>query len=206
MCIRDRLIFSNLNNQLWAQEDRSFDELGVVFNIPKIGSGNLPIAIKGDEAFVGILDLFNILEIKIQKSDSAFVGYLLNPSYTFSIDPVKSEIIFKDVTYPVAKRDFIVTPTTTYLNSDYFGDIFGLMLNFNFRNLVINLKTELELPKIKRLRLQKMRDNINDLSGEVEADTILNRTYPFFRAGMVDWGILSSQQSCLLYTSDAADE
>jgi len=189
------LIISSLNNQIWAQEDQYFDELGVVFNIPKLGSANLPIAIKGDEAFVGTLDLFNFLGIKIEKSDSGFVGYLLNPAYTFIIDPVKSEIIFKDVTYPVAKRDFIVTPTITYLNSDYFGDIFGLTLNFNFRNLVINLKTDLELPKIKQLRLQKMRDNLNDISDEVEADTILNRTYPFFRAGMVDWGILSSQTS-----------
>jgi len=189
------LVISSLNNQIWAQEDQYFDELGVVLNVPKLGSGNLPIAIKGDEAFVGILDLFNFLEIKIEKSDSGFVGYLLNPSYAFIIDPVKSEIIFKDVTYPVTKRDFIVTPTTTYLNSDYFGDIFGLTLNFNFRHLVINLKTDLELPKIKQLRHQKMRDNLININGEVKADTILNRTYPFFRAGMVDWGILSSQTS-----------
>lgn len=190
------LFFSSiLNNQACAQEIQNYDELSVILNVPKIGSGDLPIAIKEEKALVGISDFFNFLEIKIEKSNSQFIGYLLNPSYKIIIDPIKSEITFKNTIYPVKKQDFIITPTATYLKSDYFGDIFGLNLNFNYRNLVINLQTDLELPKIKQLRLQKMRDNLNNLTGDVEADTVLKRTYPFFRAGMIDWGIISTQQT-----------
>ena len=40
-----------------------------------------------------------------------------------------------------------------------------------------------------------MRKNISRLKGEIKADTIIGRDYPFFHFGMADWSINTIEQS-----------
>lgn len=180
---------------LQAQDFPEFDELTVILNVPRLGTTELPVAIKDQNAFLSVKDFFDFLKIKNEVLDSKISGYLLNPDSKFQIDFTKQEIIFKEISYPLTASDIIVTPTTYYLKSDFFGEIFGLNADFNFRSLSIKLNTELELPQVRELRLQKMRDNLKTLKEGFVADTTINRNYPFFKAGTVDWGIITTQQT-----------
>ena len=45
------------------------------------------------------------------------------------------------------------------------------------------------------MRLERMRSNLNSVRGIIKPDTLIERNYPFFRAGMADWSVVSSQQS-----------
>ncbi len=181
----------------FAQEFPEYDELTVEMHIPKIGMMELPVAIKDQDAYLSVKDLFDYLQIKNETSEDSEVitGFLLQPDATFSIDPAQAQIFFKEETYPLSAEDFIQTPTTLYLRSDYFGKIFGLHTDFSFRSLSVNLDTELELPIIREKRLQKMRDNLNTMRGIVTPDTIIERNYPFFKAGMADWAVITTQQT-----------
>ena len=181
----------------FSQEFPEYDELSVEMHIPKIGMMELPIAIKDQDAYLSVKDLFDYLRIKNESVDNSKVltGFLLNPDAIFRIDPSRSQIVFKDETFQLKPEDFIQTPTTLYLRSDYFGKIFALNTDFSFRSLSINLDTELELPIIREKRLQKMRDNLDNVRGIVTPDTIMERSYPFFKAGMADWAVITTQQT-----------
>ena len=90
--------------------------------------------------------------------------------------------------------DLIRTETNLYLLSKYFGEIFGLDCKFNFRALSVSLTTKLELPVMREIRLEMMRQNISRLKGETKADIVIQRSRPAFHFGMADWSVVSTQE------------
>ncbi len=191
------LFFVLSTDKCFSQEITPFDELSVEIHIPKVGTIELPIAIKNQQAYLSVKDLFDFLKIKNEVSDSSkeITGFFIHPDAKFIIDSEQSMIVYKEETLQLTNEDFIQTPTTLYLRSEHFGKIFALHTNFNFRRLSIDLETKMELPIIKEKRLQTMRDNLNKVQGTVTADTTINRSYPLFKAGIADWAIITSQQT-----------
>jgi len=122
------LIFLLGQGNSFAQEFNGYDELTVEMRNPKIGMMELMVAIEDQEAYLSVKDLFDYLRIKNEAEENSKVitGFLLHPDATFRINPVQSQIVFKDETYQLTASDFIQTPTTLYLRSNYFGKIFAL--------------------------------------------------------------------------------
>ncbi|MCM8570153.1 hypothetical protein NE848_12240 [Gramella jeungdoensis] len=180
-----------------AQELNDYDELIVDLSAPRIGMIEMPIAIKGQSAFISVTDLFNAFAIKNEYDSTRqkISGFIISPDATYTIDPAGNQIIYKNESYTISDDDFIKTPTTLYLRSDLFGSIFGLYTNFSFRRLSLDLKTDLDLPIFKKLRQEELRSNLNEVKGIVEPDTIIERKYPFFKGGMLDWGVVTTQQT-----------
>ncbi len=181
----------------FSQEIQDFDELTVEMSIPEIGVMEMPVAIKDQVAYLSVKDLFDYLKFKNETSKltNVITGFLNHPDAKFKIDPKQFQIGYNNEIYQLAQDDFIQTPLTLYLRSDYFGKIFAINTTFNFRRLSINLDTEMELPIIKEKRIQKMRDNLKNIRGTVTADTSFRRSYPLFKAGIADWAVITSQQS-----------
>ena len=90
--------------------------------------------------------------------------------------------------------DLIRTESNLYLRSLYYGKVFGLECKFSFRTLSVTITSTLELPLIREMRQEEMRNNISRLKGEFQADTTIGRTYPKFKFGMADWSATSSQE------------
>lgn len=179
-----------------AQEDfPEYDELSVEMNVPDLGTIQIPIAIKGQEAFIPVKELFDFLKIKNELTSNGIEGFIINPDSTYQINPSENKIFYKDESFSLSEKDFIETPLNFYLKSNLFGEIFGLNTNFSFRSLSVTMKTEKDLPVIKEMRLAKFRDNLNRVRGIVNPDTTMERRYPLFKAGTLDWGVVTTQQS-----------
>jgi len=183
-----------MGNISMAQE---YDEFPVELRVSKLGITEMPVAIKGQDAFISVADLFIYLDLKIEigSKPESIAGFIINPENTFNFNIDQLLINYKKENYSISKEDFILTATTLYLRSALFGEIFGFNTTFNYRDLSIVLETDIELPKVKELRLESMRKNLNNLQGIITPDTIIERKYPFFRAGMADWSIISTQQT-----------
>jgi hypothetical protein len=91
--------------------------------------------------------------------------------------------------------DLLLTETNLYLKSAFFGQVFGLDCQFNFRNLSITLITKIELPAIREMQQELMRKNLHQLKGERKADTSLKREFSLFRLGMADWSVTATQET-----------
>lgn len=172
-----------------------YDELNVEMNIPDLGTIEIPVAIKAQEAYIPVVELFNFLKIKNEETPDGIEGFIISPDSSFVINPAGNKITYKDQELKLKEDDYIRSATTLYLKSNLYGEIFGLNTDFSFRSLSVKLETEKELPVIKEMRLKKLRQNLKQVKGEIEPDTSIARTYPFFKGGSLDWGVVTTQQS-----------
>lgn len=179
-----------------AQEDfPEYDELSVEMNVPDLGVIEIPIAIKGQDAYIPVKELFDYLKIKNEETENGVEGFIIHPDSSYVINPSENRILYKDREFALSDEQYIKTPLNLYLKSNLFGQIFGLNTNFSFRSLSVTMKTEKDLPVIKEMRLKKVRENLNRVKGIIEPDTTMARRYPFFKGGALDWGVVATQQS-----------
>lgn len=190
------IIFAFISVPIIAQEDYpGYDELSVEMIVPNLGTIEIPIAIKGQDAYIPVKELFDYLKIKNEETEDGIKGFVIHPDSSYSINVSRNNIIYKDREFTLNEGQYIKTPLNLYLKSNLFGEIFGLNTEFSFRSLSVTMKTEKELPVIKQMRLKKLRKNLNRVKGIVKPDTTIGRKYPFFKAGTLDWGVVTTQQS-----------
>lgn len=177
-------------------ENNDFDELSVFLSIPRVGSAEVPAAIKNNEAYLSVIDLFNYLKIKVDYTPGfdEVTGFIVSPDAQYSILRPQNKIIYQKKEYLLTHEDFIRTESSLYINARVFGDVFGLVMSFNFRSLSISLNTQVELPIIREIRLEQMRKNISQIQSEVNPDTTYWMRRSFIHAGNLDWNVNSNQQ------------
>ncbi len=180
----------------YAQNEPEYDEISVTFNVQGIGTTEMPAVIRNDVVYLPITDVFDFLKIKNSPSPGfeSVSGFFINRQATYLVDRVNQRILYQKKVFALKPGDLIRTESNLYLKSDYFGEVFGLYCTFNFRSLSVTLNTKFELPAIREMRQEMMRKNISHLKGEIKADTVIGRNYPFFRFGMVDWSINTIEQ------------
>lgn len=178
-----------------AQVDADEEEISVLLDIQQLGTIEIPALIHKQEVYLSVTDMFDDLKIKVSSSKSfdSVSGFFINPSSPYLIDFPNRKITYHGKTLEVKATDMIHTGSDLFLKLNYFGDIFGLNCKFNFRSLTVTLATDIELPIIKEIRLELIRNNINRLRGEVRADTTIKRGYPAFHFGMTDWSVIGTQ-------------
>jgi cell division protein FtsN len=187
------ILFPSLLN---AQEQQDYDEILVYVEIPRMGGFEIPAVIKKNDLYLSIHDLFDFVKVKntVSSGLDSLSGFFINPEAKFIISYRANKITFQERIYTVVEGDLIRTESGLYLKSEYFGRIFGLECNFNFRALTATIVSKLELPVIREMRLEEMRRNITRLKGETKADTNIVATRRLFRFGMADWGIYTDQE------------
>lgn len=178
-----------------AQESPEFEEISVFINIQKVGGADIPAVIVDETVYLPVAEIFTLLKVKNTPSAQldSISGFFINQSANYLIDKIHHKITFQDKVYVLKPSDMVKTETALYLKSNYFGQIFGLDCVFNFRSLSVMLTTKLELPIIKEMKQEEMRNNISRLKGEVKTDTVIGRSHPLFHFGMADWAINNNQ-------------
>lgn len=178
-------------------DDQAEEELIVTIEVKGLGTFDGPALMNGKEVLLSVNNLFDFLRIKNVPTTSfdSISGFYINVQDAFVIDRKNSKVIFKDKVYEIGNGDLVKTDGNLYLNLKYFKTIFGLDGIFTFRRLWVTLTSNTELPAIREARLDLMRSNVNNLRGELKADTTLPRRYPMAHLGVVDWALISTQQS-----------
>ncbi|MHA4810544.1 MSCRAMM family protein [Flavitalea flava] len=173
----------------------AFDEILILLNVQGIGGVQIPAAIRNDIVYLSVTDIFDFLKIRNIPSArmDSISGFFINPQAPYLIDKKNNRILYQGKIVGLHTDDLILSNASLYMRSDYFGKVFGLECKFNFRSLSVILNTKIELPIIREMRQQLMRNNISRLRGEIKADTTIFRSYPGFRFGVADWSVVSTQ-------------
>jgi len=174
-----------------------YDEIPALLLIDGYGMYDLDVIYtNNDLLYVNIENLFHILMIPCvvyQRGDS-LAGFIENEDNTYFIDYSNKQIKVGEKTFS-CKNEMVKEMGMVYLESSLLAKAFGISLTFNYRSLLVVLKSDFELPLFKQQRLEKMRDNLSKIHGEIVTDTILNRNYNLFKFGMLDWSMSSTQSS-----------
>ncbi|MFA5535425.1 MAG: hypothetical protein WDA19_13090, partial [Mariniphaga sp.] len=186
--------------QLAAQPlETDIEEIFVFVRVQGVGGMEMDAIYRydSDEVFLPVIDLFNFLRIKYESQPGSDIisGFLVSEGKNYRIDYQNRQVEFEGHTYSLQEGELMKTDLGIFMKSTRFGDIFGLHTSFNFRALSIEIRTELQLPAIREMRLEQFRKNIDQLQGDVEVDTTLFRKYHLLRLGMVDWNINSTQST-----------
>lgn len=190
------LILSLYTQTAIAQGEDEAEEISVSVNIQGIGLFEMSAAIKEDTIYLPIVDIFQFLKIKNTTTPGfdSVSGFYLNEASNYLIDRKNNTIYLGKKVFNLHPGDFVRSETNLYLKSSYLGEIFGLNSSFNFRSLLVNISTQLELPVMREKRLELMRNNISKLNGELIADTIIPQKYSLAHFGMLDWSVISTKQ------------
>ncbi|MFZ0281928.1 MAG: SPOR domain-containing protein, partial [Bacteroidales bacterium] len=189
------LTFSQ-STKVFSQDLPEYDEISVFLEIPSLGGSEIDALIRGEELYLPVTNLFDFLKIRnVPSADlQTITGFFINPEAEYSVSQSENMILYQNKRFDLNPGDLIRTETNLYLKSVWYGRVFGLECSFNFRTLSVSVKSKLELPLIREMKQEEMRRNLSRLKGDIEADTIVRRTYPMFKFGMADWSATASQE------------
>ena len=174
----------------------SFDEVPVSFTVNGILKFETNVVItESNKVYINIEELFKNLGIKCisENEGNILTGFIENESKTYIIDFKANQIAVGGKIIKAA-NGFMNESGAIYVESTVITEAFGLNIIFNFRSLSIKLESNFELPAVKQIRLEQMRQNVSKLQKkDVVADTIVKRDYHFLRFGMMDWSLASYQ-------------
>ncbi len=174
-----------------------YEEVLVYLKVQGVGGYEISAIYAYDDnrLLLPVTDLFTLLRINQQTSDryETVSGYLLQETKPYKINYPERYITVNHDTIRLKEKDVLKTNFGLFLHTGMYGRAFGLYCTFNFRSLSVNLKTDLELPAVRDMRLAQMRKNVEMIKGEVAVDTIIGRQYHLLRFGMVDWAVTSTQ-------------
>jgi hypothetical protein len=180
-----------------SQDKIEYEETTISLIVQGLGTAEIPALIRDQDVYLPVDNLFDFLKIRntVSPGIDSVTGFFISQNAPFLIDRVAKKILYQNKVFNLYPDDLIRTETNLYLKSTYFGDVFGLMCTFNFRNLSVTLITKIELPAIREMRIEQMHKKIKRLTGEIKADTTIGRDYPFFQLGMADWAESNITQS-----------
>ncbi|NTW34101.1 MAG: hypothetical protein HGB12_16035, partial [Bacteroidetes bacterium] len=193
--IKSELVAQDLYIEEKPASSFVYDDLPVVVMVEGFGDFNLDVLYTdNDLLYINIAELFktlNIPRVMGQKGDS-LSGFIDQESQTYLIDYSKKQVRVGDKIVN-SKNGLVKEMGSLYMESSLFAETFGILLTFNYRALALMLKSDFELPVIKQQRLEKLRNNISMLKGEIVVDTTFKRYYHLFRFGTFDWSLTSFQ-------------
>lgn len=175
----------------------AYDEVPVSFTV----NGSLKfetdvVITESNKVYINIEDLFKNLGIKCisENEGNILAGFIENESKIYRIDFNANQITIGEKIIRAA-NGFMKESGAIYVESTVVTEAFGLQIIFNYRSLSIKLESNFELPAVKQMRLEQMRQNVSKLQRkDIVPDTIVGREYHFLRFGMIDWSLASFQR------------
>lgn len=176
-----------------AQTVREYEEIPVSINIQRVGTTEMPALIYNETVYLPVIDLFDFLKINIVSRDpDAVSGTFIQPNSTFLFDVPNNRIVYMGKNFELKPNSIIKTAGNLYLRSNYFGEVFGLNCMFNFRSLSVVISTDIELPILREMRQEQMRNNLGKLQGAFKADAFVGRKNPLLYFGTADYAFVTS--------------
>lgn len=175
------------------EEELEYDQFTIKLNVDKLGIYEIEAVYYDDNIYLPLIDLCGKLEIFINHTSQldTINGFILSNDNSFSLNTNSGKITFRDKEKILKPEQMISTFSDVYLPAKVYQEMFGMTMDFNFRELTVFLRSDIELPIIKQLRIKKIRSNLLSLTGEEPADSTIDRKWHFLRGAVIDWSLNS---------------
>ena len=176
-----------------AQEmSEELEDITMGFSVPGVGTIVLPALIDYEPSvYLPVAEVFAFIRLKVDAAPESLVltGYVLDEGKRFVIDGTMRTVEFDGAIYELEKDEILAYEGRVYLRSDLYGTIFGLHCHFNFRDLVVNLVTDYELPAVRDAKRERARLALKSLESSVHVDRRVESPGSILQPGVVDWSL-----------------
>ncbi|NQV79431.1 MAG: hypothetical protein HQ495_02710 [Alphaproteobacteria bacterium] len=149
---------------------------------------------QGDGILVDLAEITQLLDFSIEVDPvrGTAGGFFIDPTHTFNLDLEAGIVEIEGERVPVRSEDIRRTDDTIFVHSDTFAAWFGVRLDVDFRQLVVDVIPETPLPLQQRFeRQQRIADARRNRSREPE-QPFLDEPYRLFAEPFVDVALASS--------------
>jgi len=184
-----------------ALDNPNLEAFNVTINFGEIGTYIFPAYYEDPDAlYLPADELFGLFKMYRKVSDDGTVikGYLETEDRAFEVNLKDTVISFNGKVIPILPNQAIMDMGTLYLRTTLLKECFGFDFQFSFRNLTAKFTVDYELPVIKLKKQEKNRLKLSGKDNEIAYDTIIPRTYHYFKGGMMDWSVASSQSNAVI--------
>jgi hypothetical protein len=198
------LLFAALcfSSGLYAQNEEEkfpeeYDEFFINLSVENLGYYQIDAIYAEDQLYLPCLTLCKNLSIYTQASAGldTISGYMADKAKTFQLNFNSNSCNYQDKVVTITPRDYLLSFDDVFLSARVYQELFGFSMNLDFRSLVVRLQSDSELPIVKILKQQKLRDNLKSLKGEVKIDTVIERDFHVLRGAVLDWNLRFAESS-----------
>jgi hypothetical protein len=175
-------------------EPRTFEEIVVSFEIPRLIKKDLFAQYSGNTIYLPVIEIFNLLELSIDADlkDRLISGYVINKDRRFSIDLNNFSVRSGGQKWPIIASDFYLGSTDLYLKIDLFDRLFGLKMDFNFSALRVYLPLNKDFPSYQRLQRKQEHEKLLSRTASLRDVMEMPRHRELLSAGVIDWAFSTS--------------
>jgi len=129
-------------------QDEEAQLVAVAFRVSDVGTYDLEVLIRGNEAYLPALTTFGIIGIKVDTADSQrrLEGFLRSADSTYFIDVSEGTASYADHRYAVTANDYMMRGSDLYLSTRFIKELFALDIRFLSRRLQVDLRNTRDLP------------------------------------------------------------
>lgn len=169
------------------------EEIDITVTVQQHGSTTLPSVLVDNDVYLPVFDLFQFLRIRtlVSVSGDTLTGFFLSESVPYTIDFSEGRVQLDGRTFALERGDYIKTEMAVFLRRSAFARIFGLECSFDFRALLVDVRSRLELPLVRELQRERIRKSARRIGGVRSSDRQLRAGHTLFRPGVLDWGLSS---------------
>jgi hypothetical protein len=170
-----------------------FDEISIVLNVQRLGFYDLEAVYYDDQLYLPFIDLFTKLGIYITHTPQidTISGYIFYAENSFFFDVGTNTMRFNGKDFIFNQQEVVSNFSDVFIPIKRYTELFDFAMSFDFRALTLTLASDIELPIIKKLRLEKLRENVKTLTGETPVDTTFARKAKRFSGAALDWNFQS---------------
>ncbi len=179
------------------QFPEEYDEFFVYLNVENLGYYEIDAVYADDELYLPCLALCKNLSIYTEASArlDTISGYMADRTKTFTLNFSSNVFSYLDREVIATPRDYLFSYGDVFISARIYNELFGFSMKLDFRSLIVRLQSDSELPIVKILKQQKLRENLKSLRSEVKVDTVIQRDFHLFRGGVLDWNLRFAQAS-----------
>ncbi len=148
--------------------------------------------IGGKILYIPVGELFSRLKVDCIFPEDSYIikGFFVNENTRYSINVSENNAVINGRVITFTRKDFYVTESDIYINSDLYDKIFGINIKFNLRELKAYLTSKEKLPIVteteKNIQRNLLEQNQRD---SIKADFIAPRKRQLLGVGVMDWAL-----------------
>ena len=166
------------------------EEAPVQINIDRIGNIDFNCYFGGKTLYIPLGELFTGLKIDFNffGNISGVKGFFVDENIKYVINLQDNSALINDRKINFTRKDFYITESDMYMNSDLYYKIFDIKIDVEFRQLKAYLSSKLKPPAVLEIERNLLRENSGLSRMDLKnVDCFMPRKRKIFGPGVADW-------------------